>query len=345
MAEAPKLSVLVVDDDTDMTRLLRTILARHGYEPVRHVTTGAEALAADGADVVLLDYQLPDLSGLEVIDALRARAEPPAIVIVTAHGSESLAAEALRRGASDYLVKDASLAELLPEVLERVRRERELRSALMAAERDLIAAERLAAIGEMTVTLNHEINNPLMAATAEVAILLTEPSGLTPDQRESLDAVRDALDRISGIVRRIGSLREARSRDYLAGVRMIDLAASAAPGRERTAVLCATDEALGRIVGEVLGRAGYRVQRCAGVAELAQWATAVGISTVVLAGRSGELLPALGPAAERGYRLVVISADGDALARTAGADIVLTVPFDPEVLVTRLNALPPAAPA
>ena len=342
MAEASKLSVLVVDDDSDMTRLLQAILARHGYAQVRHVTTGAEAIASEGADVVLLDYQLPDLSGLDVIDAFRARPEPPAIVIVTAHGSESLAAQALRRGASDYLVKDASLADLLPEVLERVRRERELRSALMAAERDLIAAERLAAIGEMTVTLNHEINNPLMAATAEVAILLADRAGLTADQRESLDAVREALDRISGIVRRIGSLREARSRDYLAGVRMIDLGPSVTTGRERTAVLCATDEGLARIVAELLGRAGYRIQRCASVAELALWATAVGVSTVVLAGRSADLLTALGPPAERSYRLAVICADDPAPAGAAGADIVLTVPFDPEVLVTRLRALNPA---
>ena len=340
MAEPSKLSVLVVDDDRDMTRLLQAILARHGYAAVRHVTTGAEAIALEGADVVLLDYQLPDVSGLDVIDALRVRPEPPAIVIVTGHGSESLAAQALRRGASDYLVKDASLAELLPEVLERVRRERELRSALMAAERDLIAAERLAAIGEMTVTLNHEINNPLMAATAEVAILLTEP-GLTTEQRESLDSVRDALDRIGGIVRRIGSLREARARDYLAGVRMIDLAASASPGREGTAVLCATDDALGRIVSGLLGRAGYRIQRCASVTELAQWSTAVGISTVVVAGRCAELLPALGLPGDRGFRLAAICADDPAPARAAGADIVMTVPIDPEVLVTRLRALSP----
>ena len=338
VAEA-KLSVLVVDDDADMARLLRSILARHGHEPVRHVTTGTDAIAAEGADVVLLDYQLPDRSGLEVIDALRARPDAPAIVIVTAHGSESLAAEALRRGASDYLVKDASLAELLPQVLERVRRERALQSALMAAERDLIAAERLAAIGEMTVTLNHEINNPLMAATAEVAILLSDPADLTPGQRESLESVRQSLERIAGIVRRIGSLREARSRDYMAGVRMIDLAASGTVRPQGTAILCATDDGLGRVVTGLLARAGFGVRRCHDRAELAQWATAVGINMVVVAGHSEELLSALGTKEERGYRLVVVSADGDAAAQSAEADVVVSIPFDPESLVSRLAAL------
>ncbi len=85
--------------------------------------------------MVLLDHQLPDTTGLEVLEAIRRRPQPPAVILITAHGNESLAATALRRGADDYLAKDVSLTELLPQVLERVRRTRELRKALVAAER------------------------------------------------------------------------------------------------------------------------------------------------------------------------------------------------------------------
>src|SRR5918993_4796093 len=126
MAERPEtMRVLVVDDDPTMIRLARGILRANGYGAAVSVGSAREALEAIAdADVVLLDHQLPDTSGLDVLDAIRARPNPPAVVMVTAHGNESLAAAALRPGADDYLAKDESLAELLPQVLERVRRTR-----------------------------------------------------------------------------------------------------------------------------------------------------------------------------------------------------------------------------
>src|SRR5690606_31520392 len=128
--------------------------------------------------------------------SLRIRPSSPGLVMITAHGNEALAAEALRRGADDYLVKDGSLPHLLAEVLERVRRERAIRLALQDAEEELVKAERLAAVGQLNVTLHHEINNPLMAASAEVNLLLNGPDPLSAAQRESAEAVREALARI-----------------------------------------------------------------------------------------------------------------------------------------------------
>ena len=173
MAERNALRILVVDDDPAMVRLAAAALMAHGFTDLEHVATGREALlAAARADVLLLDQNLPDLAGREVLLALRAWPDPPSVVMVTAHGSETFAAEALRAGADDYLVKDASLAAMLPEVVERVRRMRSLREALAAAEQELLHVERRAAVGAMTVTLHHEINNPLMAASAELELLL-----------------------------------------------------------------------------------------------------------------------------------------------------------------------------
>ncbi|MGH7732421.1 MAG: response regulator, partial [Gemmatimonadales bacterium] len=155
-----------------MPRIIGAVLTASGYPAPAHVATGAAALTADPADLVLLDLQLPDTSGLDVLAALRSRPSPPAVVVVTAHGSETAAVQALRLGADDYLVKDAALRDLLPQVVERQRRNLALRAALTAAERDLVAAERLAAIGQITVSLHHALNNPLMAASTEVELLL-----------------------------------------------------------------------------------------------------------------------------------------------------------------------------
>src|SRR5512147_1312485 len=115
VAERNALRILVVDDDPAMVRLAAASLMAHGFTDLEHVATGRDALlAAARADVLLLDQNLPDLAGREVLLALRAWPDPPSVVMVTAHGSETFAAEALRAGADDYLVKDASLVAMLP---------------------------------------------------------------------------------------------------------------------------------------------------------------------------------------------------------------------------------------
>ncbi|HEY3011496.1 MAG TPA: response regulator, partial [Gemmatimonadales bacterium] len=272
MAETSFPRILLVDDDPDIARLVQHVLAAHRLGPAVQVTTGREALASlGGIDIVLLDHQLPDTSGLDVLGAIRAQPAPPAVILITAHGNESLAASALRRGADDYLAKDAALADLLPQILERVRRNRELRKALAAAEQDLVRAERLAAIGEMTVTLHHEINNPLMAAFADVELLLADLDAAPEQRRQGLEDIRHALRRIRDIVQQIGGLREARSKDYLRGVRMLDLERrehGIAAVDRGTAILHLADEDLARIVSLLLRDAGFQVQRVRSVAEL-----------------------------------------------------------------------------
>ena len=96
MAEAAAPRILLVDDDPDVTRLVQHVLASNGYGQAVHVGTGSAVLGAlPGIDIVLLDHQLPDTSGLDVLSAIRAQPQPPGVILVTAHGNESLAAAAL----------------------------------------------------------------------------------------------------------------------------------------------------------------------------------------------------------------------------------------------------------
>src|SRR5512143_2554693 len=218
--ETVKLRVLIVDDDRDFGRLVTSVVREAGYGEAKWVATGSAALkSAAGCDIVLLDHQLPDTTGLELLPALRTVATQPSVILVTAHGDEALAVSALRAGADDYVIKDGSLPSLLPEVIERVRRHRALSEALAAAERDLVHAERLAAIGQLNVTLRHNINNPLMAAFAETEMLLQDPR-LHEDQRTALESVKHALQRISDILQRVSSLRHDQTTEYLAGIPM-----------------------------------------------------------------------------------------------------------------------------
>jgi DNA-binding response OmpR family regulator len=350
MADSPLPRILLVDDDPDIARLVQLILRGHGLGPAVQVATGREALAAIGeVDIVLLDQQLPDTSGLDVLDAIKSRPAPPAVVLITAHGNESLAAAALRRGADDYLAKDSALSELLPQIVERVRRNRELRKALAAAEQDLVRAERLAAIGEMTVTLHHEINNPLMAALAEVELLLSQPTATPEQQRQGLGEVGIALHRIRDIVQRIGKLREARSKDYLRGVQMLDLerpSDDTAVLSRGTGLIYVPDEDLARIVSLLLRAAGFQVERSATVKELQARSDRIGVTVVLVAGGAdtpgAHPLEGFVPRADRNYLTVALVAGSSSAATSAGADHVVHLPFDPGTFTAEiLRRLPP----
>jgi DNA-binding response OmpR family regulator len=337
------LRIVSVDDDPALARLLHQILVANGFPAPVHVATVAGAIAAAAeADIVLLDHQLPDGSGLDAIAAIRARPNQPSVILVTAHGSESLAAAALRSGADDYLAKDNSLAALLPQVLERVRRGRALREALAAAERELVRAERLAAIGQLTITLHHEINNPLMGAMAEVELLLAGTPGGAGETAEALQRVQHALERIRDIVRRVVQLRADTTTEYLRGVRMLDLGAggAAAPARGSAALLI-PDEGLARVVSLLLGGAGYPARRCESAAALDGAIRQHRPALVVLlapAAPGADPLAGLEPELNRRYRLVVLAASEPLAkaARAAGADCVVLLPFDPATFVAEV---------
>lgn len=151
VAERRPISVLLVEDNPDHVHLIERRL-RDGGLDVRRASSGREALASlDGIDLVLLDYRLPDMSGLETLQEIR-RVDGPSVVMVTGMGSEEIAVEAMRAGAIDYVVKDATYIRMLPEVVERAwrlhdltRRAKQLqRLALLvnaAQDRETIFAE------------------------------------------------------------------------------------------------------------------------------------------------------------------------------------------------------------
>jgi two-component system response regulator RegX3 len=112
--------ILIVEDEDAIAEPLAEGLAREGFEVAR-AATGAEALDAPDADVVLLDLRLPDVDGLDVCRALRARTDVP-IIIVTARGEEADRVVGLELGADDYVVKPFGLRELIARIRAVTRR-------------------------------------------------------------------------------------------------------------------------------------------------------------------------------------------------------------------------------
>ena len=116
------LRVLVVDDNPDHSRLAADFLAMAG--PFEVIAAGDlaqlwELLASDVFDIILLDYNLPDGNGLDALEAVPARGYQLPIVMVTGRGDERVAAQAIQRGAIDYLVKTGDYLRILPAMIEK----------------------------------------------------------------------------------------------------------------------------------------------------------------------------------------------------------------------------------
>lgn len=131
--------VLVVEDDKGLQELILKSLKKQGFQPVG-LTSGHEAIEAVIAQpdmVLLLDQQLGDMTGIDIINALRNKGYRPPFVVMTGQGDEKLAVDMMKLGASEYLVKELGFIELLPGILERVFHNLKTERKLKAAEEAL----------------------------------------------------------------------------------------------------------------------------------------------------------------------------------------------------------------
>ncbi|MAU09499.1 MAG: hypothetical protein CL607_06740 [Anaerolineaceae bacterium] len=114
--------VLYMEDDAGLAGLLKRRLRRHGYavDIAPDGEVGLQMVDDNGYDLLLVDYNLPVLSGLEIIRTLTKRSDYPPLIMLTGAGNEALAVEAIQCGASNYVVKDnhGNYFEMLPTVIE-----------------------------------------------------------------------------------------------------------------------------------------------------------------------------------------------------------------------------------
>jgi len=111
--------VLVVDDAPVDRRLAGGILEKHGQLEIRYAGNGREALSAieaDFPDAVVTDLQMPEMNGLELTETVRRRFPLLPVILMTAHGSEDIAVQALERGAASYVPKSNLARDLLDTV-------------------------------------------------------------------------------------------------------------------------------------------------------------------------------------------------------------------------------------
>jgi len=108
-------SILIVEDEPKMRRLIELQLGQHGYTtfPAEDAETGLKLLSQNPIDLVVTDFRLPGMNGLEFLQAAKSVNARLPVIVMTAYGTVESAVEAMKAGASDYILKPFSLEELL----------------------------------------------------------------------------------------------------------------------------------------------------------------------------------------------------------------------------------------
>lgn len=151
-----KRNILVVDDEPQITRVLKTTLSARGYS-IRAAGDGVQALDEMknwSPDLIITDLKMPNMDGLELCRKVRAQSRIP-IIVLSVKGEEAIKVEALDAGADDYVTKPFSVNELLARVRAALRRT----SVVEEAEASLIEIGdfRIDVPGRRVEVRNHEI--------------------------------------------------------------------------------------------------------------------------------------------------------------------------------------------
>jgi two-component system KDP operon response regulator KdpE len=129
--------IMVVDDDPQIRRVLRTALVAQGYEAVdaRNGEEAVERLREEKPDLIILDVNMPRMNGLETCRTIRTTSDVP-IIMLTVRDAESDKIEALDAGADDYMTKPFSSPELLARIRAALRRSPQLSNELQVVRFD-----------------------------------------------------------------------------------------------------------------------------------------------------------------------------------------------------------------
>jgi signal transduction histidine kinase len=200
------LTILVIEDDLGLLDLVREEFLAQGWG-FAHCRTGAEAIAWLGsheATLVLLDYSLPDMTGSTLLD----RVAMPPFIVTTGAGDERIAVAMMKRGALDYLVKDALFLDTLTGVVERAlhhvgteRRLAEAEASLKVAQDTLRQVRKMESLGLMAGGIAHDFNNLFQSLQGNLEVAIRKVPGGTA--RPFLDKALAILAKASSLTHRM----------------------------------------------------------------------------------------------------------------------------------------------
>jgi DNA-binding NtrC family response regulator len=170
--------ILVVDDEPAQRELVAGFLVKRGFE-VMQAAGGEAALARfkqEPFELVLTDQKMPDLSGLQVLEGVRAISPETAVIIMTAYGTIETAVSAIKAGAADYLTKPVNLDELLHRI-HRVRERQQLLSENRELREALAERHRVEGIIGESGPMQEALSLVRRVAPSDATVLIRGESG------------------------------------------------------------------------------------------------------------------------------------------------------------------------
>jgi DNA-binding NtrC family response regulator len=178
--------VLIIDDERPILMTLEALLGRHGYLPevAGNATTGMRLLQSKSPALVLLDLQLPDADGLQMLEQIKADHPQTQVIILSAHDSLSNAIESIKRGAYHFISKPYAPEELLSLMEKALEKQSLLRETAELREKTQQLTKRLAEAETKLAPIfkskqMQQINELITAmAPSEANVLITGESGV-----------------------------------------------------------------------------------------------------------------------------------------------------------------------
>lgn len=217
--------LVLADDSAVMLKVMTLVCRGYGHD-VHAVSDGLkawESYLTIRPQIVVLDWMMPGLDGLEVCRRIRQVDVDRLtyVLIVTGRETDSDVSAVLEADADDYMPKAIMPGHMRArlQIAHRRLAERDERRKTLAS---LAHAQWLSAIGATALALGHEINNPLQVLIGEAQFLHDESDPKGYVNRQTKTIISQAL-RIAAVVKRLGELRHPETVEAIPGIRMLDL--------------------------------------------------------------------------------------------------------------------------
>jgi two-component system cell cycle sensor histidine kinase/response regulator CckA len=197
--------ILLVDDDPQVTVLIEMALAgapfRLAIETVSTATAGLQRILADEHDIYLIDQQLPDKLGIDLIREMKSRGADKPFILMTGYGSGALDEAALHEGAADYVEKHMVGAHLERSIRYALR-DFDAGRLLRDREEQLRQAQKMEAVGRLAGGVAHDFNN-LLTAIVGYADLIAERLDPSEQTAREMAEIRKAADSAAALTRQL----------------------------------------------------------------------------------------------------------------------------------------------